>query len=220
MNLTPQLLEFLQWYNQTKFIVVVVSIIGAFFALTLPVNKKNHTFFFATAYAALMIFRLGCNPVGWTTYGDRMAYATGFLSIKHNGYDFMLEGKDPMWGLISNICAPFCDVELYLIVLAIIYITIYFFACQRFAKGNILWLLLVTVASMGFTSYGVNTLRAGIAISGIFLGLSFHRRPIIMYSLFAISVLTHFSMSIPICMILISKYYNNGSVKTTEVIEN
>ncbi len=208
MNLTPQLLEFFLWSNQTKLIVTVITLCGALFAFIIPLNKKNNTFFFALAYAALMIFRLGCHPIGWTTYGDRMAYASGFLSIKFNGYDFLLDGRDPMWGMISNICAMFCDEELYFIVLATLYTSMYFFACQRFAKGNTLWLLLCVFASMGFISYGVNTLRAGTAISFIVLGLSFYRRPIIMYTLFVLSLLIHFSMIIPLCMIMISKYYN------------
>lgn len=201
---------FRAWFSNTNLIVIVIAALSGIFAFTQNNLRsgKTQTLFPALALAALMIFRLGCLPIGWGFSYDRENYANGFLFIKQFGYHFSFDGKDPLWGVIMQAISFFGDAEFFFICQSAIYIGVYFFACRRFARNNVYWLLIASVASLAFTTYGVNTIRAGIAIAFIFAGLSFKDKKIVMYAFFVCSLLVHLSMIIPISMLLISSRYN------------
>lgn len=205
---------FRAWISNTNLIIIVIAIFSGIFAFTQNNLRygKSSTLFPALALAALIIFRLGCLPVGWGFSYDRENYANGFLFIKEFGYQFNMEGKDPLWGVIMKLISYFGDAEFFFICQSSIYIGLYLFACQRFSKNNVYWLLIASIASLAFTNYGINTIRAGIAISFIFAGLSFREKKIVMYIFFICSLLVHLSMIIPISMLLISKRFNETRI--------
>lgn len=192
-------------------IVIIACVLSAILAFSQSKihRQKTNYLFPALVLVAVMIFRLGCLPVGWGFSGDRNNYAHEFLSIKYGGFSFSLDGKDPFWGFIRFIISPFGEAEVFFIFQSAIYVALYFFACQRLSGKNSFWLLITVIASMGFTSYGVNTLRAGMAFALIIFGLSYWTRPVVMYSFFAMALLTHLSMVIPLTMIVICRYCNN-----------
>lgn len=210
MNLQDYI-SFVSWINNTKWAIIGICLFSAIFALTQPnmkMQKTNYTFF-AFALAAFAIFRIGCLPIGWGFSADRERYAANFLGVKYGGYSFSLDNSDPFWNIITSLIAPFGDSEFYFIAQSSIYIALYFFACQRLSGNNTFWLLACLTSSMGFISYGTNTMRAGMAIAFIVLGLTYWKRQAVMYTLFAMALLTHFSMLLPILMIVICRYYNN-----------
>lgn len=195
----------------TYWIFIAIGLIFAFAAMFLfPSKDERKSLVFALLLALIAIWRIGCLPAQKGYYWDREAYAANFLSASYSEYHFELfSGHDQLLGLINHIFAPFLDLTGYFYVMALLYVGIYFIGTYRMSVVNVVWLFAIIIMSMGFIGYGNNTMRAGLAISFIVLGLSLYNSLPRMLICFALALMTHFSMVIPISMILISKYYNN-----------
>lgn len=201
--------SYFEWEKITQLSIIVITFLSAFAALGSPriITRKTNTFFPAVAIAAYLVFRFGCMPYLFSV--DRLIYANDFLGVKYGGHSTNFSEKDPLWGTFSYIVSLFGDVDFFFISQSALYIGLYLFAIQRLNSKAIFWIFIAVVGSMGFSSYGTNTIRAGMAIATIVFGLSYWRKPIAMYCIFLMALGLHFSMAIPLSMILICRYYNN-----------
>ena len=159
----------------------------------------------ALLLALLIIVYMGLMPIGWGTANDRSNYAYVFLNIQRNGLEAAYQNEKG-FALINYIIGLFCNVTEYFIVVAAIYVSNYMAAIKRITGKFNYWLLLAVILSMGFTSYNTNTMRAGLAISFIVLGLSYYKNLCKMSCLLALSIFIHNSMIIPCGMILLSRF--------------
>lgn len=154
---------------------------------------------------------MGLMPIGWGTANDRSNYAYVFLNIQRNGLEAAYQNEKG-FALINYIIGLFCNVTEYFIVVAAIYVSNYMAAIKRITGKFNYWLLLAVILSMGFTSYNTNTMRAGLAISFIVLGLSYYKSLCKMSCLLALSIFIHNSMIIPCGMILLSRFYSRTRI--------
>lgn len=146
-------------------------------------------------------------PIG--SGGDKERYRDLFNFVFNIQWD-----KDIAWYYYTLLCKYLFDsTVLYFILTAFIYIYGYF----RFVKTYIpskytYYFLLTTFGSLGFVSYGVNTMRAGVALSFLLLALSYRRNVFYYYILLFLSVYVHKSMLIPVVAFIITTYINNTRI--------
>ena len=192
----------------TQTIVITIGFFSAFIAAFVRAPKiDKDTTIFAILLSLLLWWRLGWLPIGWGFSFDRSEYALSFLGVQNNPH-LSADGQDALFGVLLFWISRIANVETFFIIQSAIYVLLYFWVCKRLIGNNIYWLLVGCAVSMGFISYGINTLRAGLAISFVLLGLSYSKSLWKMGICLAIGLGIHFSMSIPIAMILIAKYFD------------
>lgn len=201
--------EFVRWSGFIHWSVVVIGLLVGTAAMSKrSFNiKTDNTQLLTIIIGIYSVFLFGALPIPYTSGGDRAVYAYLFEDIK-NGIDYGLINKDAGFVILVYFISSFADMNLYFYIIAAIYIFFYVIGAKRMVKGDSLWLFVACLLSMGFTSYAVNTLRAGIAISIIFAGLTFYKSWVKMGLFFALALSIHFSMIIPIAMIVAAKLYD------------
>lgn len=200
-----------QWQQLLSYIITCIGFISAMIALNYQYDNRRDTLSFAIIVAFTIWILLGFYPIGWGTYGDRENYAYQFLRF-HDNSSIDYEDNDIGFQWLNYILSRYLDVTQYFIAIAGIYLFNYFFAIRKFCKQNVYWMLVAVILSMGFISYNTNTMRAGLAISFIVLGLSQFPSKLRMAICFLISYSIHGSMIIPILLIFVSYYFNKTSL--------
>lgn len=206
--------DFNQWDNWRDTIswsVRVIGFLSGIWALSShKYDSENDTRPYAIITLMIFLFMLGLFPIEWGYGTDRANYASIFVKDE---YDFNIKAlHDIGFVILSKFLRMFLDVKQYFLVLTFIYLTNYYIAISKIASTKSLWLTVVVITSFGFTSYILNTMRAGLALSFIVLSISYYptKRKMLYCMLIAVSI--HMSSIIPALMILISCYYNNTNV--------
>jgi hypothetical protein len=154
----------------------------------------------------IVVFILGTSPI--LEYTDKMNYNYNFENLTFLN---IWSAKDIGFALYSYAIKMLVDDSgVYFIVTSFIYVFGYFiFARRFFNKSMVFYFLLGCFCSFGFTAYGVNTIRAGLALSLLLIGLSFYKKTklFLIYSLMA--VLCHKSMALPLFAFYITRFNNN-----------
>lgn len=205
------IMAYREWGLMTHYIIVGIGVLSALAAVFYRGYGKAQarTVVMASMLALLMIFLIGCFPIPWYSLSDRDIYAYGFMDLAElNSLSEVKAYRDPFFGTISYLLTRFLSTEQVFVAYAAIYVGNFMIAARRMTKGNVYWLLVGYVLSMSFVSYGVNTMRAGIASSFVILGLSYYKSMPRMCICLAIATGIHFSMSIPVSMIILSRYYD------------
>lgn len=171
--------------------------------------ERSNTTFWAIALFAVTLVLLGFFPIEWGYDTDRENYARVFLQFRDNlsGIDF--EKRDIGYQFIQYELSRALNVSQFMFCISLIYLSNYFIAIKRLAGTQIYWLFVAAVLSMGFTSYNINTMRAGLAISFLVLGLSMYKSTVRLIICMLIAVSIHGSTLIPGSIILLCRYYNN-----------
>lgn len=186
---------------------MAIGIMATLFSfLTYKFKSHTNTLWITLLIGIILAFLLGNYPVNWRIWDDRLAYANQFLSFKR-GHTLIYD-NDPGFYCLTYIFSRFLDYQQYFIAIALIYITNYIIAIKRLVGKKSIWLFTAVILSMGFTSYSINTMRAGLALSFLVLGTSFYpiKRKMLVFLILALSI--HFSTIIPILMMALSYYYN------------
>lgn len=209
--MNSSVIEFLSFGKTTYLVLYLIGIISVIavqiFNEPKALQDRKRPVYVLTLFLALFLFwRIGWLPIGYGVSYDRENYSWQFNAISQYG---ILDTKehDYILGYIMLIASHFGDVKTFFILQAALYVGLYYFVCTRLVKNNSFWLLLGCALSFGFISYGINTLRAGLAVAFLLMGLTYQKSLWKELIFFFLAVGTHFSMSIPIIMILISKYY-------------
>lgn len=171
-------------------------------------SSKANTLLATIVLAAIVVVLLGFFPIEWGYGTDRVNYGRYFLDIQHGFTQIGFEQREYGFVLFQYIISRFCTVNQYFVLTAFVYILNYTVAIRRMVGGNSYWLLVAVVMSMAFTSYNLNTMRAGLAISFLVLSLSMYPSKIKMGICMFIAIIIHTSMLIPTMMIAVSFYYD------------
>lgn len=199
------------WNSLITCTVNGVGILSAFAALSVSKSSKSRsTNVAAVLLAVILVILLGCYPIEWGYGTDRENYAVNFYRTSETISNAIV-GKDSEFGftLLNYILGRFLNVNQYFVAIAIVYICNYFIALRRMTGKSIYWLLASVVLSMGFTSYNLNTMRAGLALSFVMLALSMYPSKFKMLVCMVAAGSIHTSALIPSAMVLISSYYSN-----------
>ena len=140
-------------------------------------------------------------------YGDKYSYQTTFESLSIFN---LWNGSDVGFSVYTFIIKQIADDStFYFIVTAFLYLIGYFvFARSFFQKRYALFFLLSCFVSFGFSSYGVNTIRGGLALSLLLIGFSFHKKIIWFFVFSILAILCHKSMLLPFVAFYLTRFNN------------
>ncbi len=162
---------------------------------------------FFTSIAVLLtifvIYQFAFYPI--VAYDDKSLYLNLF---KNSSVQSIVKAKDIGFGFYTYLNRIlYSSANLYFIITALCYVGGYWiFAIKNIDKKYIFVFLLMIFSSFGFTAYGINTIRAGFALSMLLIALAYHKNLtiFIIFSLFA--VLSHKATAIPLAAFIASGY--------------
>ncbi len=205
--------DFSHWLMWRSLLFWSVSIIGFCSALVAfrkgSISNRSNTALGAFALFVLTLVLLGFFPIEWGYGTDRDKYANGFLQFKNDLAQVDFEQREAGFQFIQYLLSRVMNVTQFMFCISLIYLANYLIAIRRLVKTQSYWLYVAVVLSMGFTSYNLNTMRAGLAISFLVLGLSMYKSYVRMVICVLIAVSIHTSTIIPGGIILLCRYYNN-----------
>ena len=129
---------------------------------------------------------------------------------------YIEEYKDTGWILYNKFIRAITNSSIFFFIIsAAIYMGGYYcFAHKYINKTYGLIFILVTTGSFGFVTYGVSTIRAGIALSIFLMALVCKDKRFLFLILCFLAIIIHKSLLIPIVFFLFSKYIKNINTAT------
>lgn len=144
---------------------------------------------------------------------DKGGYRNSFDLYSCGLKGFADRKNDWLFGLYTYVIAVTThSSSFYFLLTAIFYVSGYYIFARRLDKHCGALFFLAAVCSLGFYSYGTNTLRAGLAFSVLLIGISFYPRKVPLVVLFFIATGIHASMLIPVSAFIIAHFYKNTKV--------
>lgn len=181
--------------------------------LMIPAKRgrvTNIALWLSVFYIFLLVIIIAGYPNDPNNITDRDRYEKTFYNISAYGLDF--EYKDVGWIFYNIVCVWFFGDNLYMLWLttAVIYVLSYFsFALSYFDKKKIFYFLVMTTGILGFTSYGTNTLRQGLATACVLYALRRDTKFILKILLFIFALTFHKSIILPIISLIASSNIKN-----------
>lgn len=192
------------FYNVLLFLVIGVSIDLVSNSKQVYQTKRKNNLLSLIILIILFLF-IGLRPLS-VYFGDMGQYNYSFLEYSRGGKVY--ETKDVFWHLFMKLCSEIMTSTSFFVVCAIIYIVPIYIACKRWFKENMYIPFLMFIASFSFFSYGTNGIRNGIATSLVLLGFSYGgKNKVKKYICFALGLMTHMSVIIPIAGYVLSVIY-------------
>lgn len=196
------------WTNLIRIIVICIGLGSAAGAL-LSFNLKSNTTTLAVILFIILLFLLGLFPIEWGHFTDRANYAYRFIEYKVGHLEININNGEVGYQIIQYVFSRFVNAKEFMFCMTFIYLTNYYIAFKKLVYKQIYWLFIVTVVSLGFLSYNLNTMRAGLALSFIVLGLSMYNHRIYLILCLIISASIHLSTAIPGIIILVCTFYRD-----------
>lgn len=131
---------------------------------------------------------LGTAQLWWGGYFDE-----GVFSFSLNRENFLYDNMRVF------LCTAGVSVEMFFLLMAIIYFFCAYFACKRLFPKDTLLAFLVLLGAFSTFSYGTNGVKAGAAASIFLLAISYQDKPIISFLLAVVSWGMHHSMIMVLC---------------------
>lgn len=192
--------------NVIFFVVLVYSLQIYSGSAAIKSNTKSIAFIFAVFTG----FMLGLYDIGYGYDGDREIYVYSFL--QYVNYDIswgeVLSGSEWLFYSYQKITSFLKEPQYWLILTAFIYVFNYYIVAKRVATKSVFLLFLAMLGGFCFNAYGTNTIRAGLALSFVLVGLTYYRNIWKTLIFFFIAYNIHHSTVIPIAAFLVVKYYN------------
>lgn len=196
---------FFKIYYYTILSLAVIYSVQIYSDKNFTLRRNNHEWIPTLIVAIFCIILIGNFPIPWNSYGDREVYAQSFLYpiFSENGNDKLFEYYTFYINKLTT------DPVVYFLITAFIYILNYYVFCFRVCKKHMLALFIMSISAFMFLGYGINTLRAGFALSFLLLAFSFknNKYKFILFSIIAIGC--HFSVALPAVAFIISSKWNN-----------
>lgn len=171
---------------------------------------RSNTEGIAFVFAVFVAFMLGLYDIGYGYGADRERYAYSFL--RYVNYDiswkYILLKDEWMFQLYQKITSFLGEPQSWFILTALIYVFNNYVVARRVVPESIFLLLLTMFGGFCFSSYGVNTIRAGFALSFVLVGFTYYQNIWKSLLFFFVAYNIHHSTAIPIAAFLVAKYYN------------
>lgn len=142
---------------------------------------------------------LGTAQLWWGGYFDE-----GVFSFSLNRENFLYDNMRVF------LCTAGVSVEMFFLLMAIIYFFCAYFACRRLFPKDTLLAFLVLLGAFSTFSYGTNGVKAGVAASVFLLAISFQDKPTISFLIAVISWGMHHSMIMVLCSYLLVFFINRN----------
>lgn len=139
------------------------------------------------------------------SFSDKNSYLNAFNTIRFTDLN---TGKDIGWYYYTYLFNSITtNSQAYFAFTAFIYVGGYYIFARKFiAPSYIFIFLLATFTSFAFFAYGVNTLRAGFALSFLLLAITYHRKVPFFLLFGVLAVLCHKSLTLPFLGFMLARY--------------
>lgn len=206
MNNIVDQAAFLSYFSAYVWIVVIFTSIYALLLLNNQQYYNSHKLsIFQGLLIAVIATSLGLCP--FTEGSDKFYYFNEFQTILEEGFSVQ---KDFGWQYYVLFFAHFLNVSTWFVITAFIYVIGFYIFSMHYGEEYSLPLFLLFISFFLFFSYGVNTIRSGMACSIMMIAFTLFKRSILLFSVFAFfSCMIHASMLLPIIAFLIGYYYQN-----------
>lgn len=122
-----------------------------------------------------------------------------------------MSNKEWAFYLYQNLTSFLEEPQYWFVLTAFIYVFNYYFVAKKIAPENTLLLFLAVVGAFCFNSYGTNTIRAGLALSFVVVGMTYYENIWKSFVFFFIAYNVHHSTAIPIAAFLVANIIANQS---------
>lgn len=198
----------IEYYKISYFGAITFYIIAVLLPFIKRANvqqySKSTIDFYSKVLLLLVISFIGLrDPFASSIYlGDTGTYTRIFGEFKNNA-DYIIS-KDGGFYLLMKFCSMFLNVRIFYVICAILYITPLFIVYKKKFKRTYLFLFILTIVSFSFWSYGINTMRSGLAGTFFISSFFFSRNKKIM--LMTLSFFIHSSIILAVVAYLITLF--------------
>ena len=199
----------LQWRESLNIVLTILGFTTALSALFYKFNSKTNTSILTFIIMIVMLILLGFFPIEWGYSTDRANYANDFISLIYGRGDNTSYTQEYSFILLTKFLGSFLNVQQYFVAISFIYLTNYYIAIRRLVSKKSFWLAVGAIVSMGFTGYAINTMRAGLALSFLILGIAMYPSKWRMAICLLIGAHIHNSVCIPAIIAAICYRYSN-----------
>lgn len=163
----------------------------------------------AISLTVFLILFIGTRPISGKVFLDMESTASCWFlwnqgSTFHFRWGYENKIYDNLRALMSTYNMP---VELFFILIAIIYFGCIYIACKKIFPKNTLFALLVYLAAFSSFSYGTNGIKAGSAASLFLIALAYTENWKIVFPMILVSWGFHHSMIMVVCSFICIYYY-------------
>ena len=146
----------------------------------------------------------------WSYLGDTGAYT--------RTYDLIQEGirtefsKDVGFYIFMKLCSQIMGVQGFYLLSAILYVGLPYLTFKKWFGQYAFFALAAFVTAMSFWSYGINTMRNGLAAAIFIFALGFRDKRWMSYALMLLAVTFHKSMLLPLLAYITTVFYTNTKI--------
>lgn len=199
------------FYEKAHLLVILVFTIYVFFSVynknarRLLSRPDRNYLVLIHIYAIVFILVVGLRPIS-AAFGDTVTYARTYDFFSKSPGGVIIE-RDSLFYYLMWLCSQFMSVNIFFLLLEVLYVVPIIIACSRFMKSNSDIGLLFCLAAFSFFTYGTNGLRNGVSLSLVLLALTFIGGNLfkkVLCAVFSvIAVAIHASAALPvICMLV------------------
>lgn len=140
-------------------------------------------------------------------FADRYRYIQAYHQFQDSAI-FPESGSDILFTIYQWLCSLFLPAEGWLLLTALIYVGNHYLLSRKLGGHYEFPLFLMFCTGFLFYSYGINTLRAGLAASFLLLAIVHREKLALFTTCLLIAINIHFSMALPALCTVIARYYD------------
>lgn len=162
-------------------------------------------------FAVTMIAAIGLYPEDLSI--DKPRYSNMYVRTLIEGSSS--EFRDPGWIVYNYLCGLFfgAHIDLFFLLTAFIYVGgVYMMSRITFPKEYIGYFVIMSIGCLGFSNYGTNVIRAGIAISLLLLAYSLKIKTFFRLLIAFVAISFQISMIIPFVAFVGSKFVKRNEL--------
>ena len=156
-------------------------------------------------FTVVMIAAIGLYPDDLSI--DKPRYANMYARSLLEGDS--TEFRDPGWAVYTSLCGMIFGVhiDLFFLLTALLYVGgVFWMSRITFPKEYIGYFIVMSAGCLGFSNYGTNVIRAGLAVSLLLLAYSLKIKTIFRLLIAIVAISFQISMIIPFVAFIGSKY--------------
>lgn len=202
------------FYEKAHLLVILVFTISVFFSVYNKnarslLSRPGHNYLpLIHIYAIVFILVVGLRPIS-AAFGDTVTYARTFDFLSRSSGGEVFE-RDSLFYYLMWLCSQFMSVNMFFLILEVLYVVPIVIACSRFMKNNSDIGLLFCLAAFSFFTYGTNGLRNGVSLSLVLLAMTliggklFQNVLCALFSVIAVAI--HASAALPVICMLVAYF--------------
>lgn len=186
-------------------VIIVINILWIFTILLAiiqsSINRKINAFTICLILSVIISTTFSAIPITFNIWDDHTNYAYAFVSSLSDG-NLHAPFKEILFIALNKTIRSFTDnYHVFFFIIALIYTIAYSWASKRLTNSSgTLIMFMMFVTSSFFVAYGVNTIRAGLAMSLLILGFTFYNQSKITFAILALCAINiHSSMLLTLC---------------------